>query len=177
MIGYTFPLFPLEEEFCRFYQVCPAQLSPYTLKVLLLLTKYAELAECNVSIHHLLHLFSPSFHRGTMVLLRHRGTKRLVVGTFDRASRKFWHKYFFVKTEHIVSDSARFSERWNETRKCRHSFYSSFVCIRYKVCLLLVCSYGMSAPPYCGHKGLSSSFVIPRSGNPRLALLRKALRP
>nr|XP_009761288.1 PREDICTED: uncharacterized protein LOC104213478 isoform X1 [Nicotiana sylvestris] len=114
VIGYSFPLPPLAEEFCRFYQVCLVQLSPYTLKVLLLLTKYAELAECEVTVHHLLHLFSPSFHRGTMVHLRHRGTKGLVVGTDNRASHEFWHKYFFVRTEHVVSDPARFPERWNE---------------------------------------------------------------
>lgn len=75
VIGYTLPLFPLAEEFSRFYQVCPTQLSPYMLKVLLLLTKYVELAESSISIHHLLHLFAPGFLRGTMVHLRLRGTK------------------------------------------------------------------------------------------------------
>ncbi|XP_019258289.1 PREDICTED: uncharacterized protein LOC109236549 [Nicotiana attenuata] len=113
VIGYSFPIPQLAEEFCRFYQVCPAQFSPYTLKILLLLIKYAELAGCEVTIHHLLHLFSPSFNRGTMVHLRHRGTKGLVVGTDDQTIRKFWHKYFFVRTAHIVSDPARFPERWN----------------------------------------------------------------
>lgn len=41
VIGYSFPLLPLAEEFCRFYQVFLAQILPYTFKLLLLLTKYA----------------------------------------------------------------------------------------------------------------------------------------
>lgn len=41
VIGHSFPLLPLAEEFCRFYQVYLTQLSPYMLKILLLLTKYA----------------------------------------------------------------------------------------------------------------------------------------
>lgn len=62
-----------------------------------------------------------------MVHLRYRGTKGLVVGTDDWESHKFWHKYFFVRTEHIVSDPARFLERWNENRKCRHLLTISFL--------------------------------------------------
>lgn len=74
-VGYSLPLPPLAEEFCRYYQVCPAQLSPYIYKLFLMLRKYTKLANRGVSIRHLLHLFAPNFLRGTMLHLRHHGTK------------------------------------------------------------------------------------------------------
>lgn len=43
VIDHSLPLLLLAEEFCLFYEVCPAQLSPYTYKIFLVLTKYAEL--------------------------------------------------------------------------------------------------------------------------------------
>lgn len=65
--------------------------------------------------------------------LRHHGTKDLVVWNNDRASRNFFHKYFFAQTEHIISDFAKFPERWNKNHKCRYSFYTLFIYIHYKV--------------------------------------------
>lgn len=44
-------------------QCLPAQLSSYVYKVFMMLVKYAEFAGCEVNIHHLLHLFLPSFYR------------------------------------------------------------------------------------------------------------------
>lgn len=96
---------------------------PYTLKVLILLAKYVELAGSDVSMHHLLHLSSHGFLRGTMMHLRLRGTKGLVVGTDDRPGRTYWHKYLFIKTEHMVSNPTGFLERWNDNRKYRNSLY------------------------------------------------------
>nr|XP_016437568.1 PREDICTED: cingulin-like [Nicotiana tabacum] len=31
----------------------------------------------------------------------------------DKANRRFWESYFYVRTEHLVADSARFPESWN----------------------------------------------------------------
>lgn len=118
LIGYTFPLLPLAEEFCRFYNVYPVQLSPYLYKAFLMLTKYAELAGCEVDVRYSLHLFSPSFYRDTMTHPRHRGTRGLVVRMDDRTNRKFWNKNFFIKTEHLVADPSGFPEQWNYDHKC-----------------------------------------------------------
>nr|XP_033510070.1 uncharacterized protein LOC117274817 isoform X1 [Nicotiana tomentosiformis] len=86
-VGYSFPLLPLAEEFCRYYGVCPAQLSPYVYKLIRMLAKYAELAGRGVSLRHLMHLFAPSFYREMMLHLRHRGSKSLVVKMDDKANR------------------------------------------------------------------------------------------
>lgn len=57
----------------------PCQCASYTYKFICMLTKYAKLAGVGVSLRHLIHLFAPNFHRETILHLRHRGGKYLVV--------------------------------------------------------------------------------------------------
>lgn len=116
-IGYSLPIYPLAEELCHFLNICPAQLTPYTLKVCRILTTYAARAECEVSVYHLLQLFSTGYLRGTMLQLKSRGKKGLVVWADDKTNRGFWRRYFYIKTEHLVSNPNRFPERWNSERK------------------------------------------------------------
>lgn len=93
-----------------------------------MLAKYAELADCEVNIHHLLHLFLPSFYKGTLIYLRHRGINRLVAGRDDKTNWRFWHKYFFVKIEHLVANPTGFPKQWNYNRKYL-TVYSPFLFI------------------------------------------------
>lgn len=67
-------------------------------------------------MQHLVHLFAPSFNRGMILNLRHRGGKCLVVKMDKKGSRQFWLNYFFVKTEVVVTDVTDFPEAWNHTR-------------------------------------------------------------
>lgn len=99
IIGYTLPVPSLATNFYRFYEVCPAQLTPYIYKLFLMLTKYAELDNRGVSLQHLLHIFVPSFHRGTVLHLRHRGTKSLLIGMDNKTNRRFWESFFYVRME------------------------------------------------------------------------------
>lgn len=78
-VGYSFPNLPFAEEFCHYYRICPAQLSPYNYKFIRMISKHAELAGVEVSVLHLMHLFAPSFHQATMLHLLYRGGKCLVV--------------------------------------------------------------------------------------------------
>lgn len=117
LIDYSLPIYLLAEELCRFYNVCPTQLTPYTLKVCRILTTYAAKDECEVSVHHLLHLFNTGYLRGTMLQLKSRGTKGLLVKYDDKTKSGFWRRYFFIRTEHLVSNPAGFPEKWNSERK------------------------------------------------------------
>nr|XP_033515477.1 uncharacterized protein LOC117279952 [Nicotiana tomentosiformis] len=112
-VGYSFPILPLVEKFCRYYGVFPAQLSPYIYKLILMLTKYAELADRGVTLHHLMHLLALSFHIGTMLHLHHHRGKSLVVKMDDKANRRFWFNYVYVKTEDMVANANGFPEAWN----------------------------------------------------------------
>nr|XP_033516744.1 uncharacterized protein LOC117281059 [Nicotiana tomentosiformis] len=78
-----------------------------------MLTKYAELAGRGVSLRHLMHLFTPSLYRGTMLHLCHRGSKSLVEKMDDKANCQFWLYHFFVKTEDVVANASGFPEAWN----------------------------------------------------------------
>lgn len=59
LVGYIFPLPLLVVDFCRYYEVCPTQLSPYLYKLFLMFIKYAELAGREVTLRHVLSLFAP----------------------------------------------------------------------------------------------------------------------
>lgn len=117
--GSGIPINPLAEEFCRLYGACPAQLTPYMLKVCRILTTYAAKGEKEVTVHHLLQMFGVSFMRGSMIQLVRRGNKSFVAQTDDKASRKFWNRFFFMRIEQLVSNPEGFSEAWNTT--CKHS--------------------------------------------------------
>lgn len=175
MISYTLSLFHLVDEFCRFYHICPAQLMPYTLKMLYLLAKYAELAGSDVSVHHLLHLFSPGFLRGNMVHLRLHGTKGLAVRTDDRPSHKYWHKYFFIKTEHMVSNPAGFLEKWNDNCMYRSSLYSPSSANVAPNHLFYSC--GTSTPARYRPQELGCRSVAPHGGDSNLDCLCSTLWP
>lgn len=119
-VGYSLSLSlpSLAEQFYRYYGICLAQLSPYIYKLFLMLIKFVELAGCEISIRHLLHLFAPRFQRGTMIHLRHHGTKGLVAGIDYEANHRFWFNFFFTKTVHVVASPSGFPEQWNFARKC-----------------------------------------------------------
>ncbi|XP_070021134.1 uncharacterized protein [Nicotiana sylvestris] len=115
IVGYTLPLPLLVVDFCRFYEVCPAQLSPYLYKIFLMLLKYAELASREVTLDHMLSIFAPQLIRGSMIHMCPRGSRGLVVKMDDRTNRRFYENYFYVRTEHIVADPTGFPERWNSS--------------------------------------------------------------
>jgi len=129
-VGCSFSLLPLAEEFCRYYGIYTAQLSPYIYKLICMLTKYVELAGRGISLRHLMHLFAPNFYIGMMLHLRHRGSKSLVVKIDDKANRQFWLSYFFVKTEDVVANANGFPEVWNYARKylLLSAYFSRFDC-------------------------------------------------
>lgn len=83
-----------------------------------MLTKFAELVDVEVTLRHLVHLFAPSFYKGTMLNLNHRGGKFLVVKIDDKASRQFWLDFFYVRIVDVVANADGFPETWNHTRKC-----------------------------------------------------------
>lgn len=118
-IRYSLPLNPLAEELCHLYGACLAQLTPYALKVCRIHTTYVAKAGKEVSVHHLLQMFSVSFMRGTMLQLVLCGKKGFVVQVDDKANRKFWKKLFYIRTDHLVSNLEGFPEAWNTT--CKHS--------------------------------------------------------
>nr|XP_033511981.1 uncharacterized protein LOC117276733 [Nicotiana tomentosiformis] len=64
---------------------------------------------------HLIHLFASSFYRWTMLNLRHRGGKYLVVKMEDKGSQQFWIDYFFVKTEAIAANVNGLPKAWNHS--------------------------------------------------------------
>lgn len=76
-IGYTLPIYPLAEDLCRWYGACPAQLTPYALKVCRVVSVYATKARKEVTVHHLLQMFNVVFMRGSMLRLRSRGQEKL----------------------------------------------------------------------------------------------------
>lgn len=96
-----------------------------------MMIKFVELASCEISIRHLMHLFVPSFHRGTMIHLHHRRTKGLVAGMNDKANCHFWFNFFYIKTENVVVSPSGFSHQWNFARKCvcrlKYAHFLSFV--------------------------------------------------
>lgn len=96
-----------------------------------MITKYAELAGVEVSLRHLMYLFAPIFHRGTMLHLFHQGSKCLVVKMDDKANCQFWFKCFYVKIEDIVVNASRFPEVWNYARKHFSLLLSSFCLIHW----------------------------------------------
>lgn len=101
----------------------PAQLAPYVYNVIKMLSKFAELVGVEVTVRHLVHQFAPGFYIGTMVNLRHRGSKCLVVRMDNKGSHQFCLGYFYVKIEAVVANADGFPEAWNHTRKCPNFFY------------------------------------------------------
>lgn len=87
-IGYNFPINPLAKELCRFFRACPAQLTPYTLKVCRILTTHADKAGSAVTIYHLFQIFNVCYMRGLMLHLIRRGKKSFVQSD-DKANRGF----------------------------------------------------------------------------------------
>lgn len=81
------------------------------------MSKFAKMASVEITVRHLVHLFVPNFYLGTMLNLRHREGKSLVVRMDDKSSRQFWLDFFFVKIEVVVDDVISFPEAWNRTRK------------------------------------------------------------
>lgn len=124
--GYTLTLPSLAVDFCSYYEMCPAQLSPYIYKLFLMPLKYKELAGRGISLQHLLHLFVLNFHRGTVMHLYHRGTKGLVVKMHDKINRRFWENFFYMRTEHVVLNPDGFPEMWNFSHKFLFLFLSLF---------------------------------------------------
>ncbi|XP_009799367.1 uncharacterized protein [Nicotiana sylvestris] len=116
LIGYTLPLSLLVVDFCRFYEVCPTQLSSYLYKLFLMLLKFERLASREITLDHMLNIFAPQLIRNTMLHMRPRGSKRLVVKMDNRANLRFYENYFYVRTEHIVADPMGFLEKWNFAR-------------------------------------------------------------
>nr|XP_009791454.1 PREDICTED: uncharacterized protein LOC104238700 [Nicotiana sylvestris] len=114
-IGYSLPFPPLVEEFCCYYRVCPIQLAP----LVKILSKFAELADVEITLRHNVHLFMPTFYCGKMLNIRHRGSKSLVVKTDDKGSQQFWLNFFYVKIEFVVADVADFPEAWNHAPTAR----------------------------------------------------------
>lgn len=108
LIGYSFPLLLLVEEFCRHYSICPAKLTQYVYKVTKMLTKFIELVGVELTLQNLVHLFAPRFYKGTMLNLHHRGGKWLIVKMDDKSSWKFWVDFFYVRTEDIMTSMASF---------------------------------------------------------------------
>lgn len=52
-----------------------------------MLAKFVKLAEVEVTVRHLVHIFAPHFYRGTMLNLRPRGGKCLVVRIDDKGNQ------------------------------------------------------------------------------------------
>lgn len=104
LIGYTLPIPMLVVEFCHFYEVCPAQPLPYLYKLFVMLLKYAKLTGREVTLDHMLSIFAPQLIHGSMIHMRPRGSRSLVVKMDDRTNRRFYKNYFYVRTEHIVED-------------------------------------------------------------------------
>lgn len=75
-----------------------------------MLSKFAELADVEVTLRHTMHLFMPTFYCDTMLKICHRGSKSLVVRMDHKGSRQFWLDFFFVKTETIMTDAVDFSD-------------------------------------------------------------------
>lgn len=93
-----------------FLRACPAQLTPYTLKVCRVLTTHAEKAESVVTIYDLLQMFNASYLRGLMLHLTRRGKKSFVVQSDDMANRGYWKIFFYVRIEHLVVNPEGFPE-------------------------------------------------------------------
>lgn len=117
IVGYTLPLPKLVVDFCRLYEVCPGQLSSYLYKLFLMLLKYAKPVGHEVTLDHMLSIFAPQLIRDSMVHMRPRGSRSLVVKMDGRTNHRFYENYFYVRTEHIVVDPMGFPERWNFARK------------------------------------------------------------
>lgn len=103
-------------DICRYYEVCPAQLSPNLYKVFLMFIKYVELAGHEVTLGHVLSLFTPWKIRGKMIHACPLGSKGLVVKIDDRNNRLFFEKFFYVRTEYLVVYPTGFLEVWNFAR-------------------------------------------------------------
>nr|XP_033513953.1 uncharacterized protein LOC117278587 [Nicotiana tomentosiformis] len=82
-----------------------------------MLTKFVELVGVELTLQNLVRLFAPSFYRGTMLNLLHRGGKFLMVKTDDKASHQLWLNFFYVRTEDVVANVDVFPEAWNYTHK------------------------------------------------------------
>lgn len=102
------------------------QLASYIFKVVMMLAKFVELVDVYIRRHRI-HLFAPHFNRGTLLNLRHRRGKYLVVRMDNKASRYYWLDYFFVKIEDVVSVVTGFPATWNRTCKCSYLFIYLFV--------------------------------------------------
>lgn len=111
------------EEFCLHYNIYLAQLAPYVYKVIRILTKFADLVGVELTLQHLVNLFAPSLYRGTMLNVRHRGGKYLVVNMDDKAHRQFWLNIFYIRIEDVVANVDCFLEAWNYTHKCLISIF------------------------------------------------------
>lgn len=75
-----------------------------------MLTKFVELAEVELTVRHLTHLFALSFYRGMMLNLCHRRGRCLVVKMLDKANCQFLLNFFFVKIEDVVANADGFPE-------------------------------------------------------------------
>lgn len=91
---------------------------PLVFKMVKMLAKFDELAEVEVMVRHLVHLFAPHLYRGMLLNLHHCEGKFLVKRIDDKVSRHFRLDYFFVRTEAVVCVVTGFPEAWNPSRKC-----------------------------------------------------------
>lgn len=69
-----------------------------------MISKFTELAGVEVTLRHLMHLFS-------------LGGKCLVVKMDDKSNRQSWLNYFYVKTKDVVINASEFPKLWNYARK------------------------------------------------------------
>lgn len=82
-----------------------------------MLTKFAELVGVELTLQYMVHLFAPSFYRGTVLNLHHCGGKCSVVKMDDKASHQFWINVFYVNTEDVVANADGFPVTWNYMHK------------------------------------------------------------
>lgn len=64
-----------------------SQLAPLDYKEVKILSKFAELADVEITLRHIMHLFMPTFYRRTMLNIRHRGSKFLIFRMDDKGSQ------------------------------------------------------------------------------------------
>lgn len=81
-----------------------------------MLHKYVKLVSREVAFDHMLHIFALRLVRGSMIHMRPRGSRSLVMKIHDQANHHFYVKYFYVRAVHIVMDPTGFFEKWNSAR-------------------------------------------------------------
>ena len=105
-------------DFCRKYQVTFAQVHPFLWRIVQATRYFANKAEIEFTLSHLVKLYRPLRYRG-LIALQCCSTRAPVIGSEEDEDCGWINRFVRIRTTDVMpGEFLSFPEKCNSTRKC-----------------------------------------------------------